>query len=116
MTITIQSVDDQTPKGLTTGVRLRLNCLSPDGKPFVLGAAVLVHKTVVEKTIPLPNLVVAALEKWGLEECARELFVDSRLLNLDAISTAEPVLPRVVTLGGADILNQKTIAKLTGAA
>lgn len=116
MQITIQSVDDQTPKGLTTGFRLRLNCASPEGKPFVLGAAVLVHKAVIEKAIPLPNLIIAALEKCGLEECTNELFVDTRRLDLDAVPTAATALPRAVTLGGMELLNQKALAKLLGSA
>ena len=116
MTITIQSVDDQTPKGLTTGFRLRLNCSTADGKPFVLGAAILVSKTVLEKRIPLPNLIIAALEKCGLEECTNELFVDTRRLNLDAVPTAASPLPCTVTLGGMEVLNQKALAKLIGSA
>ena len=116
MQITIQSIDDQTPKGLTTGFRLRMNCLSPDGKSFVLGAAVLVSKTVIEKRIPLPNLIIAALEKSGLEECTNELFVDTRRLNLDAVPLEAPALPRAVTLGGMELLNQKALTKLTGSA
>ena len=115
MTLTIQNVDDQTPKGLTTGFRLRLNCLGPDGQPLLLPAVILVNKVVIEKSIPLPNIIIAALEKSGLEECTGELFVDTRRLNLDAVPLTDPVLPRTVTLGGMDILNQRALAKLVAA-
>jgi hypothetical protein len=113
MDIVINSVNDQTPKGLTTGFRLLLNCTSKDGKPFVMAAAILVSKDVIAKQIPLPNLVIAALQKSGLEEYVNELFVDSRRLNLDALSTAEPTLPQTVTLGGVEMLNAKMVEKLT---
>src|SRR5579864_3705955 len=113
MTITINSIADQTPKGLTTGFRIHLNCTSQDGKPFKIQAAILVSKDVLAKQIPLPNIVIAGLEKSGLEEYINEMFVDSRRLNLDALSTSEPTLPKTVTLGGADVLNSKTIQRLT---
>ncbi|MCY3023233.1 MAG: hypothetical protein NTW87_30010 [Planctomycetota bacterium] len=115
MTLTIQKLDDQTPKGLTTGFRLLLHCVSSDGKPFKLSAAILVSKPVIEKSIPLPNIVIAALERWGLEECAREMFVDTRRLDLAAVPLVETVFPCTVTLGGMDLLNQKSLAKLTAA-
>ncbi|HEY3320612.1 MAG TPA: hypothetical protein VGP72_09120 [Planctomycetota bacterium] len=115
MTITLESVDDQTPKGLTTGFRLRLNCSTAEGKKFVLGVVVLVSKSVLEKMIPLPNLVIAALERWGFEEgSAAEIFVDSRRLNLDGLSSVPSAFPKTVTLGGVEMLNQKALAKLGG--
>lgn len=113
MQIAINSVDDQTPKGLTTGFRVRLNCTSADGKPFTLTAAILVSKDVLAKKIPLPNLVIAGLQKNGLEEYVNELFVDTRRLNLDAVPTTDPALPMNVVLGGMDVLNAKVIEKLT---
>jgi hypothetical protein len=112
MKITIQSLDDQTPKGLTTGFKLDLQCLAEDGRAFPLTAVILVSKDVVEKQIPLPNLVVAALAKWGLSDDTTELFVDSRRLDLSALSTAEPALPLTIQLGGHDVLNTKTIETL----
>jgi hypothetical protein len=113
MNITITGIDDQTPKGLTTGFRLHLNCATAAGQPFMMKAAVLVSKDVLTKQIPLPNLVIAALQKSGLEEYVNELFVDSRRLNLDSLSTQEPKMPQTVTLGGVEQLNAKAIEKLT---
>ena len=106
------SIDDQTPKGLTTGFRLHLNCATAAGQPFTLKAAILVSKDVLAKRIPLPTLVIAALQKSGLEEYVNELFVDSRRLNLDALSTQEPALPQSVALGGVEQLNAKALEKL----
>ena len=114
LNITINSIVDETPKGLTTGFRLHLNCDSESGKPFRLTTAVLVTKEVVAKRIPLPNLVIAALSKSGLEEYCKELFVDSRHLKLETLSTSEPVLPQTVVLGGAPVLNEKALQKLLG--
>ncbi|HYF48806.1 MAG TPA: hypothetical protein VEJ63_05345 [Planctomycetota bacterium] len=112
MDIIIQRVEDQTPKGLTTGFRVRLFCATTDNKPFVTTAAILVSKDVMAKQIPLSQLVLAALQKTGLEEYVNELFVDSRRLNLDAIATTEPTLPMTLKLGGVEILNQKVVEKL----
>ena len=109
MKITIQKLEDQTPKGLTTGFRLHLNCVTEDGRAFVLIAVILVSRDVVEKQIPLPNLVVAAMIKSGLDGDGTELFVDSRRLDLNALSTSEPSLPLTVQLGGMDVLNAKMI-------
>ena len=112
MDLTIQRVEDQTPKGLTTGFRVRLFCATTDGKPIVLTAAILVSKDVMARQIPLSQLVLAALQKTGLEEYVNELFVDSRRLNLDALPTTEPVLPQTLKLGGVEVLNQKVVEKL----
>jgi hypothetical protein len=116
MDVIINSVDDQTPKGLTTGFRVRLNCTSAQGKPFVLSAALLVSKDVLSRQIPLPNLVIAGLKKSGLEEYVNELFIDTRRLNLDAIPNSAPAFPQTVTLGGVELLNSKAVEKLTAKA
>jgi hypothetical protein len=112
MDIIIDHMEDQTPKGLTTGFRLKLSCKAPDGKAFQLTAAILVSKEVVEKQVPLSQIVLAALQKSGLEEYINELFVDSRRINLDALSTTDPAMPITVTLGGVELLNQKVVEKL----
>ena len=78
----------------------------------MLTAIILVSKDVVEKQIPLPNLVVAALAKSGLSDDGNELFVDSRRLDLSALSTTEPALPLTIQLGGMDVLNARTIEAL----
>jgi hypothetical protein len=112
MDIIIQHMEDQTPKGLTTGFRVKLTCAAPEGQTFLLTVAVLVSKEVVEKQVPLTRIVLAALEKSGLEEYVNELYVDSRRINLDALSTSEPAMPITLTLGGVEKLNQRAVETL----
>lgn len=109
MDLTIVSIVDETPRGLTTGFRLKLNC-EAGGKPFVLDLPMMVSKEVLAQKVPLPELAIAYLKKNGLESFP-DLFVDTRRINLATLGPA-PSFPITVALGGMDLLNQKAIEKL----
>jgi hypothetical protein len=111
MELTILEVKDETPKGLTTGFRLKFKCQASSSAVFELDLPILVSKEVVARRIPLANLALAYLERHGLEEWPN-LFVDTRRLNLDAAATGEAAFPRKITLGSAEVLNQRTVEKL----
>jgi len=110
MEITVEKVVDDTPKGLSTGFRLKLHCAC-QGKTFQLDLPILLSKDVMEKKIPLQELVVSYLRKNGLDEYP-DLFVDSRKLDLSNLGPV-PQFPLQLTLGGHDILAQKALERLT---
>lgn len=110
MELTILSIIDETPKGLTTGFRLKLNC-EANGATFMLDLPILIGKEVLAQKIPLPDLAIAYLKKNGLESYP-DLFVDSRRIDLTTLGGAAPAFPYKITLGGMDMLNQKAIEKL----
>ena len=111
MEITIESVDDDTPKGLTTGFCLKLNCKTPEGQSFQLDVPLLVGKEVMAKQVPLLNLAVGYLEHEGLAAYP-DLFVDSRQANMDKVDAPEFELPRTLSLGGPEILNKKILEQI----
>lgn len=111
MDITIEKVRDDTPQGLTTGFRLTLYCKAPNGKAFELDIPILVGKEVVTKGIPLSKLAIQHLERNGLDQWPN-LFVDSRQLDIDALTSDDPELPLTVTLGGPDVINEKMIEQM----
>lgn len=110
MDLTIVSIVDETPKGLTTGFRLKLNC-EAGGKSFVLDLPMMVSKDVLVQKVPLPDLAIAYLKKNGLESFP-DLFVDTRRIDLAALDKAVPSFPLTIPLGGMDVLNQKALEKL----
>ncbi|MBI3831382.1 MAG: hypothetical protein HY291_17825 [Planctomycetes bacterium] len=109
MELTILNIIDETPKGLTTGFRLKLNC-EANGATFMLDLPILIGKEVLAQKVPLPDLAIAYLKKNGLESYP-DLFVDSRRIDLTTLGTA-PAFPLKITLGGMDVLNQKALEKL----
>lgn len=111
MEIIVEKVDDETPKGLTTGFRLKLRCATTAGRKFVVDAAVLVSKEVMGKRLPLSCIVFAYLQREGFA-AGSELFVDSRRLKLDEVAAAEPSCPFTLTLGGPDELNKRVVDEL----
>jgi hypothetical protein len=111
MDIIVKTVDDQTPKGLTTGFRLKLHCEDSNGQSFSVEAAILISKEVIERQIPLPNIVLHMLKKEGFAG-GSDLFVDSRRVRLDELAAAEPTYPLTLTLGGPDALNQRVVDAL----
>ena len=109
MDIMIKEVVDETPKGLTTGFRLKLNC-EHQGKGFQLDLPILLSKEVLEKKIPLQELAIRYLERLGLDEYP-DLFIDTRKLDLSNFGPP-PNFPMTLKLGGHDILAQKALEKL----
>jgi len=110
MDLTVIKVLDETPKGLTTGFRLKLTC-SANGKQFVLDLPILVTKDVLTHNVPLPLIALEYLRKEGLSAWP-DLFVDSRRFDLAKLGSQEPAYPLTLALGGIDALNQKALAQV----
>jgi hypothetical protein len=113
MELTIVRVIDETPKGLTTGFRIKLICQVAGGPEFQLDLPILVGKEVLAQQVPLPRLALAYLRKEGLDAWP-DFFVDSRRLDLSAIEKTEPAFPITIPLGGVELLAQRAVEKLTG--
>ena len=111
MELTILGILDETPKGLTTGFRLKLTCQGPSGPSFVLDLPILVSREVMEQAIPLPLLVFRYLERNGLDAWP-DLFVDTRRLDLTGLGATEPAYPHKLPLGGPELLNQRVLDRL----
>ena len=108
MDIVIEKVRDDTPEGLTTGFRLTLCCRSPNGSTFELDVPIMVSGDVVARNIPLPKLAIQHLERNGLDQWPN-LFVDSRHLDLDKMTSDGPAYPLTITLGGPDVVNERMV-------
>jgi hypothetical protein len=113
MELTIVRVIDETPKGLTTGFRIKLICQVAGGPEFQLDLPILVGKEVLREQVPLPRLVLAYLQREGLDAWP-DFFVDSRRLDLAGMDKTEPALPVTIPLGGVEMLAQRALEKLTG--
>lgn len=113
MDLTVKHIDDDTPKGLTTGFRLKLAC-EVGGKSFVLEMPILMSKDAVQRGIPLPVLALRYLEREGFDSWP-DLFVDTRRLDLEDLPPDVPALPCTIILGGAEPLNKMVVEKLPAA-
>ena len=111
MDLLITHIKDETPKGLTSGFSLKVTCQEEGGQPVIISVPVLITRAVLDRNIPLPNILIRHFERFGLDACP-DIFVDTRKLDLDSISGTLSDFPLKVKLGGVDDMNRKVLAKL----
>jgi hypothetical protein len=115
MDLTILGIQDETPRGLTTGFRLKFRCQAAPAPPFWLTLPIRVTREMLDKSIPLANLVLAYLRSEGLDDYP-DFYVDTRRFDAGALATEPPRFPITLTLGGNESLAQKAVAGLTARA